>query len=539
MNHDNGREDSRLELQASLDGRKTSEERNRLGQYATPTLLALDILQYAKQLAPRGGIRFLDPAIGTGSFYSALREVFGKQRVKAAIGFEIDEHYGKPSAQFWKETDLKLQLADFTATQAPRSETTKCNLVICNPPYVRHHHLEAAEKIRLQIEAERITGVKLSGLAGLYCYFMLLAHKWMAQDGVAGWLIPSEFMDVNYGSAIKRYLLANVTLLRIHRFDPNDVQFDDALVSSAVVWFKNSSPPANHSVQFTFGGSLLEPRVSRSVSASTLLAEPKWTRFPISKERDTTSQFTIADLLTIKRGIATGDNHFFIKTREEIELQKLPMRFFKPILPSPRALQSDEVEADARGWPVLDPQVFVLNCNLREEEVRRDWPTLWAYLETGKPEVASGYLCTSRNPWYSQELRQPSPFLCTYMGRRDSKTGRPFRFILNHSQAIAANVYLMLYPRPELAAALAESRDLKSRIWQALNEIKSEVLLGEGRVYGGGLHKMEPRELAKVPADKIAALIPSSERPARQADLFEPVSVRAKTTSHFQLGLMT
>ena len=46
-------------------------------------------------------------------------------------------------------------------------------------------------------------------------------------------------MDVNYGKAVKHYLLSRVTLLHIHRFDPNDVQFADALVSSAVVWFRN------------------------------------------------------------------------------------------------------------------------------------------------------------------------------------------------------------------------------------------------------------------------------------------------------------
>lgn len=63
----------------------------------------------------------------------------------------------------------------------------------------------------------------------------------MSEDGIAGWLIPSEFMDVNYGKALKAYLLREVTLLHIHRFEPNNVQFDDALVSSAVVWFKNAS----------------------------------------------------------------------------------------------------------------------------------------------------------------------------------------------------------------------------------------------------------------------------------------------------------
>jgi hypothetical protein len=45
-----------------------------------------------------------------------------------------------------------------------------------------------------------------------------------------------------------------------------------------------------------------------------------------------------------------------------------------------------------------------------------------------------------------------------------------------------------------------------------LNEIKPEELLGEGRVYGGGLHKLEPKELANVDASAIAELLPGFER---------------------------
>ena len=184
------------------------------------------------------------------------------------------------AAVLWRGTELNLVLQDFTKAIPPGRETDRFNLVICNPPYVRHHHLPNKDKVRLQNTTEAACGLRISGLAGLYCYFLGLSHRWMQKGAIAGWLIPGEFMDVNYGEVLKRYLLNQVTLIRIHRFAPDDVQFDDALVSSAVVWFRNDPSPDDHAVEFSFGGSLPAPVVSRKVSTSALWKEPKWTRFP-------------------------------------------------------------------------------------------------------------------------------------------------------------------------------------------------------------------------------------------------------------------
>lgn len=116
-------------------------------------------------------------------------------------------------------------------------------------------------KERLYNRTKSETGYELSGLAGLYCYFILLSHKWLAPGAICGWLIPSEFMDVNYGEVLKDYFLNTVHLLRIHRYDPQNSKFDDALVSSCVVWFKNEVSPENYDVELSFGGTHEEPDV--------------------------------------------------------------------------------------------------------------------------------------------------------------------------------------------------------------------------------------------------------------------------------------
>ena len=41
-------------------------------------------------------------------------------------------------------------------------------------------------------------------------------------------------------------------------------------------------------------------------------------------------------------------------------------------------------------------------------------------------------------------------------------------------------------------------------------------MLTEGRVYGGGLHKLDPKELAKVPAIELAEHFPESANTIRR-----------------------
>jgi adenine-specific DNA-methyltransferase len=491
-------EAERLELQAALDAQKTSDERNRMGQFATPSPLARDVLAHARTFLPVGEkVRFLDPALGSGAFYAALIRVFGHEGVASARAFEIDPHYGAPAKKLWAERGLDLTLGDFTrATPTPEAD-----LVICNPPYVRHHHLSASEKAHLAQRTLDATGLTLSGLAGLYCHFLLQAHAWMAPGAISGWLIPSEFMDVNYGQRVKDYLLKQVSLLHIHRFDPNDVQFSDALVSSAVVWLKNERPAPGHSVRFTFGGSLAAPAHSLDVSVDDLARERKWSRYPVHGVRESgVERATVGDLFRIKRGLATGDNTFFVLDEEKVRQHELPDQVLRPILPSARYVIGDEIQADNDGLPTNTKRLFLLDPRMDQAEIDRRFPSLAAYLAEG---VAMGlperYLCRSRKRWFDQEQREAAPIVCTYMGRSDGKATRPFRFLRNRSRATVANSYLAMYPTPALQARLEREPELLDSIWEQLNEIAPEDLLGEGRVYGGGLHKLEPKELAKVP----------------------------------------
>jgi len=502
-------EAARLKMLKWLSKQRNSEQRNRLGQFATPPSLADAMVRHSLEYLGNEPIRFLDPAFGTGPFYSSLLQHVPQSRITYAWGFEKDDLYEHAASDLWRSTNLHLRQRDFTLQVPPVNTQEKPNLLICNPPYVRHHHLDNTEKARLGKLVKDITGLRISGYSGLYCYFMLIADMWMAPEGTACWLVPSEFMEVNYGQQIRSYLLNNVDLIRIHRFDTQDTQFDDALVSSAVLWFCKRQPSKSGRILVTYGGSLLHPNHATYLDRDSLLNAAKWNKQVLSGQTDSspgqhTSGPTFSDLFLIKRGLATGNNEFFIMTRQEAASRGLPPEFLKPILPSPRFLRQDIVESDDDGEPLLPGKLVLLDCNLPIDEVQRDYPSLWRYLQWGTEQgVNSTYLCRQREPWYSQEKRAPSRILCTYMGRNLSNGRGPFRFILNYSNALATNVYLHLYPTPTLVDFLAEDRGKWEALWKTLSLIEMALMTREGRVYGGGLHKVEPRELSRVPASVL------------------------------------
>lgn len=93
------------------------------------------------------------------------------------------------------------------------------------------------------------------------------------------------------------------------------------------------------------------------------------------------------------------------------------------------------------------------------------------------------------------------------MGRGNDEHAAPFRFILNHTSAIATNSYLMLYPKNILQEAITQVPDILHEVWIALSNITASDLESEGRVYGGGLKKIEPKELSYVKCPRLAELL--------------------------------
>lgn len=482
-------EDERYALQQLLDSQKDNKERNILGQFSTPFLLAKEMAEYVLSLEHETPIRFLEPSIGTGVFFSALKQ---STNVAKAVGYEIDPHYFNPTRSLWAKYDLELIRGDFFKQNANRD----FNLILANPPYTRHHHIDNDAKKYLKEKIYREFGITISGLSGLYCYFLILSTLWLKEGGLSCWLIPSEFLDVNYGTAIKKFLCDKVDLISIHKYNPSDLQFSDALVSSSIVTFRNKSPK-NHLVKFTNGCSLLNPTGVNEVSLSSIDPHSKWNVLFDGRENETEIKGnTIGEYFKVSRGISTGNNSFFIIPYKEVVSRQLPDEFLVPVLPAPRHLKFDKIHLNFDNI-VNDNRLYMMSCPLPIDVIKNKYPSLYEYIIEGEQRKANfGYNCKKRSPWYLTETRAPAPIYMTYMGRGEYNS-KMFRFILNESNAIVTNSYLILYPKDKYKHCFVD-KVTTEKVWSILNSIPKDRLARCGRTYGGGLFKIEPKELESL-----------------------------------------
>ena len=103
-------ESRRMQLQTAIDNSKSIESRRRFGQFATPYELAQEIMSFGLTLQDKKEISFLEPAFGTGAFYSALLSECDKhaKTINTAIGVEVDKDFFAAANELLKKLTFWL-----------------------------------------------------------------------------------------------------------------------------------------------------------------------------------------------------------------------------------------------------------------------------------------------------------------------------------------------------------------------------------------------------------------------------------------------
>lgn len=493
------------------------------GIFITPPEYAGDMAKCALEIFGEENrkIDFGDSSVGTGTLFLALKSLVDKinrtQKMdfefRSAIGIDIDRDMAAEAYARCSKRGLRVIHGDALLPHIQLG--TQRNVMLVNPPFKRCEDIPNEYRNLICQLAKEQTNITVSGKADLYVYHMLIMHKWLVDSGVAVWLLPITFMQAHYGEAIRSYLLNNVQLIRIHVYDEKLVQFEGKQVATSIVVFKKVENEKYRDVLFTYGDSVEQPENNVSVNRNMLLEHfDNWRKLlnnqnSLNKRK---KQITFGDLFEIKRGLATGDNSFFVITKEKAQQYHIPDCALRPLIPKERYLKNLIIEAREDGYPDVEPQLFLIDCDLDENTIQRQYPDFYEYLQLAKVKGKDGkavidrYLVRNRKLWYKQERREPPVFLLTYMGR-NKKNLPPLYFVWNKSNGIALNTYLLLYPKKLLMDKLKIDSNMYEVVLEALNETAKKVISSQTRVYSGGLKKIEPKELCKLPVVGLDALV--------------------------------
>lgn len=466
------------------------EHRKKFAQFFTPSVVAKFMSKWI--LGNKNLNTVLDPAFGLGIFARTIREANQQCNIK---GFEIDETIlQEANAIFEHEKNTTVFLKDYMFNDWGN----RYDGIICNPPYFKFHDYDNKTVLK---EVEENLGLKLNGFTNLYTLFLLKSAYQLNKNGRAAYIIPSEFLNSDYGKLVKSYLIKNKLLRYIIVFDFEENVFDDALTTASILLFANDNEKSE--VEFINVKSLDElqslqtkiqsypkNKAEKAFSFSELNPEIKWRAY---YQKQNATQFKnlipFSTYGKVVRGIATGANEYFTFNQSKAKQYKIDEKYLLPcITKSVDVKKSFFTKENFEELKEQDKNIFLFNAIEQNEALSK-------YILKGEAEeINKRFLTASRNPWYALEKRPPSQIWVSVFNRNG------LRFIRNEANISNLTtfhcIYLNLFSEPKVDLLFA----------YLLTDISKEIFNDNRREYGNGLHKFEPNDINKaliVDLDKI------------------------------------
>lgn len=454
------------------------EYRKQFAQFFTPYPIAQFMAKWV--LGNPNCKNVLDPAFGLGVFSRALLETKPSVSIK---GFDIDEKVLEKASELLKGQNVSLHNQDYMYNDW----SNKYDGIICNPPYLKFHDYD--NRAALQ-EIKEHLNFSLTGFTNLYTLFLLKSAYQLKKGGRAAYIIPSEFMNSDYGKNVKSYLKQNHSLKYIIVFDFKENVFDDALTTSSILLFANDDKAS--AVDFVvikspdelknLGKKLQQYPISigKRVEFSNLKTKIKWRSY--YQDQNSVKYKNTVPLSTygkVVRGIATGANNYFTFNIEKQKQHGIKDEFLLPCITKSNDVSGSfftkqHVEVLKRNGK----NIFLMNVkDTKDKNVEQ-------YIHLGeKNDIHKKHLTSHRNPWYILENRPPSPIWVSVFNRKG------LRFIRNEAGISNLTTFHCLY----LNMFSAHRADLLFAY--LLTDISRQIFNDNRREYGNGLEKFEPNDL--------------------------------------------
>lgn len=400
-----------------------------LGTFFTPVTVVDQMLDLAASLIPAPRV-IVDPGAGVGAFTSAA-----VRRWRAAEVHAVDVNVvtlGLLLARVQQMTDgqrgrVTAHHADFLSW-IRRQNGFDSTLTIGNPPYTRHQLLTAKQKD----DGLAAAGALLTNRNATMAAYMVasILGRLRARDSVV-LLLPSNWLRANYADLIREWLWkrssrpVEVQVLR------DESLFADANVGASILAV---GPVQRAAVRLVFKASGASATVS-SARRSQPVPKDWYALGPRRIDGTAESAVALGDVFRVRRGAATGANHFFVVDRDLAD-----------------RIDGDWVVRAAGRFHLLDDEILDeqahdrlsksgARCWMLRIPPDADTRELQWYLDEGiAAGVPHAYLARQRARWWSIERLAPPRLLLQPM------TKHRFRVVTNSVEAFHTNTLYGLYP---------------------------------------------------------------------------------------------
>lgn len=312
--------------------------RKALGAYYTPDRLSAIVADWAIS-SPTD--RVIEPGFGGCGFLVAAKlrlEALGQAHPHDFIsGCDVDEEafgYLKKifgfdsSAQQFPKIDFLL--AKSGETWAGR----KFQVALGNPPYVAYQAL-GAKRDQYQATLKQAGWGGLSARASLWAYFVLHALSFLETGGRIAWVLPGSLVRANYAAYVKKVIskcFSRAAIFHVHERLFSRVGADEESVILVADGFNEGGISAISEHYVEQAGDLVDAlRQWRDLKA-VKSSNQRVTAQEILDNACNLKSIALGDILTARIGLVTGDNKYFLFTRQRAADEGLAVKDLHQII---------------------------------------------------------------------------------------------------------------------------------------------------------------------------------------------------------------
>lgn len=480
--------------------------RKKYAQFFTPEKIAEFMCHWVLQGKQK--TRVLEPAYGLGIF----SRVLAQNSALPVDAYEIDERIFASAVpacpngvNLWNEDYLK---SDWNA---------KYDVILCNPPYLKFHDYGNATYIP---DVNSHLGTQLNGFTNLYTLFLLKSIAQLQEGGRLAYIIPSEFLNSDYGVEVKRALVQSNTLKHIIVVDFTECAFNDALTTACILLCERTAN--SDRVRFSLVNNIerLNTCLGEYVEYNTLELDVnvKWKLYyKEGSSNKYNNLIPFSKFAKVSRGIATGANDYFTFKPSKSDEYDIPEECLMPCIC--KAVDAPHTFFTQKDFIKLlneDKAVYLFNACTAPDNTN-----VLRYIRLGEESgINKRYLTASRSPWYAIENRPSAPIWVSVFNRRG------LRFIRNEANICNLTTFHCVYPK-------TSEVDIDVLFAYLITDVAKEIFLDNSRQYGNGLVKFEPNDLNKGMVADLTLL--DVEERAFVKDVYAFIKEAQKETEGVQL----